>query len=173
MYESVTETQCSVVYADVTGFVEKKFRLSVDFLFVVEVYWSDNRTTYVKRSYKEFMQFHRDVTEYFRLQHEKGILITPVYIPNISGTMPWPFQRSTRDLAEKRESELHNFLKQLLQGNPIVACNEIVVDFFTSRPSDPMPYREPPDGASSDKCCHEITKEEEEEDSEDDILFER
>lgn len=34
--------------------------------------------------------------------------------------MPWPFQRSTRDLAEKRESELHNFLKQLLQGNPIV-----------------------------------------------------
>lgn len=90
MYESVTETQCSVVYADVTGFVEKKFRLSVDFLFVVEVYWSDNRTTYVKRSYKEFMQFHRDVTEYFRLQHEKGILITPVYIPNISGRYTLP-----------------------------------------------------------------------------------
>ena len=39
------------------------------------------------------------------------------------GTLP--FQRVTRDLAEKREEELHNFLKQLLQGDPMVNVNLI------------------------------------------------
>lgn len=172
MYESVAEIQDSIVYAEVNGFVEKKLWLSMDYLFVVEVYWSDNRTTYVKRNYKEFLQFHKHVTDFFRSKHEKGVITTPVYIPKISGAWPWPFQRSTRELAERRESELHNFLKQLLQGNPMVACNKIVVDFFLSRANDPVPYRQPPDGAASDKQFHDVMSEEEE-DNEDDVLFER
>ena len=85
MYESLPETQNSIVYAEVNGFVEKKFWFSADYLFVVEVYWSDNRTTYIKRNYKEFLQFHRQVSDYFRSKHEKGIVTTPVYIPKISG----------------------------------------------------------------------------------------
>ena len=85
MYESVAETQDSIVYAEVNGFVEKKLWLSMDYLFVVEVYWSDNRTTYVKRNYKEFLQFHKHVTDYFRSKQEKGVITTPVYIPKISG----------------------------------------------------------------------------------------
>ena len=87
MYECLPETHNSIVYAEVNGFVEKKFWFSADYLFVVEVYWSDNRTTYVKRNYKEFLQFHRHVTDYFRLKHEKGVITTPVYIPDISGEL--------------------------------------------------------------------------------------
>lgn len=175
MYESLTElTQVSIVYAEVNGFVEKKLWLSVDYLFVVEVYWSDNRTTFVKRTYKEFLQFYRLVTEFFRSKQAKGVITTPVYIPKISSAWPWPFQRSTRELAEKREEELHTFLKTLLQGNPMVSSNKIVVEFFLSRPSDPVPYREPPDGAASDKHYQEAMSDEElNEDNEDDILFER
>lgn len=175
MYESLTElTHTSIVYAEVNGFVEKKLWLSVDYLFVVEVYWSNSQTTYVKRNYKEFLQFHRLVTDHFRSKHEKGIITTPIYIPKISGAWPWPFQRPSRELAEKREAELHNFLKQLLQGNPMVASNKIVVDFFLSRPSDPVPYREPPDGAASDKHYKDVISDDElDDENEDDILFER
>ena len=53
-----------------------------------------------------------------------------------------------------------------------VACNKIVVDFFLSRVNDPVPYRQPPDGAASDKQFHDVMSEEEE-DNEDDVLFER
>ena len=44
-----------------------------------------------------------------------------IVVSVITGVWPWPFQRSTRCLAEKREEELHFFLKQLLQGNPMVS----------------------------------------------------
>ena len=53
-----------------------------------------------------------------------------------------------------------------------VACNKIVVDFFLSRATDPIPYRQPPDGAASDKQYHDVTSEDED-DNEDDVLFER
>ena len=85
MYESLSATQNSVVFAEVSGFVEKKFWLSVDYLFVVEVLWTDNITTYIKRTYRDFFKFYRHISEHFREKHEKGILKTPVYIPKISG----------------------------------------------------------------------------------------
>ena len=85
MYESLCATQHSVVFAEVSGFVEKKLRFTADYLFVVEVLWTDNRTTYVKRSYSEFYQFFHQVSDHFREKYEKGILKTPVYIPRISG----------------------------------------------------------------------------------------
>ena len=55
-----------------------------------------------------------------------------------------------------------------------VASNKIVVDFFLSRPSDPVPYREPPDGAASDKHYKDVISDDElDDENEDDILFER
>lgn len=174
MSDVLSGTQNSIVYAEVNGFVEKKYRLLADYLYVVEIFWSNNQTTYVKRSYKEFLNFHERLKDYFRSKVATEEFTTPVYIPNISSTKP--FQKFTRDLAEEREEELHNFLKQLLQGNPMIACNKIVVDFFLSRPSDPVPCREPPDGAASDSITQVVTSDvndETDEEEDVDVLFER
>ena len=57
-----------------------------------------------------------------------------------------------------------------------IACNKIVVDFFLSRPSDPVPYREPPDGAASDSTTQVVTSDvndETDEEEDVDVLFER
>lgn len=141
MTEPERKPQTSVIYAEVNGFVEKKLWYSVDYLFVVEIFWSDNRTTFVKRKYKEFVQFHKRIKDYFRSKMKSEEITTSIWIPNIKGT--WPFQKVTRDLAEKREEELHNFLKQLLQGDPTISSNNLVIEFFMSRPSDPVPYSHP------------------------------
>ena len=85
MTESESKPQISVIYAEVNGFVEKKLWLSVDYLFVVEIFWSDNRTTFVKRKYKEFVQFHKHIKDYFRSKMKSEEITTPVWIPNIRG----------------------------------------------------------------------------------------
>ena len=57
-----------------------------------------------------------------------------------------------------------------------IACNKIVVDFFLSRPSDPVPCREPPDGAASDSITQVVTSDvndETDEEEDVDVLFER
>lgn len=173
MYESVlSAVEDSVVYAEISGFVEKKFRLSADYLFVVEVMWTDHRTTYIKRSYNDFCKFHRRLTNHFIEKYEKGILKTPIFIPKING--PWLFQRATRDLAEKREEELHSFLQQLLQGNPLIACNHIVVEFFQSRSTDPVSSMNTLNGIAKVEKKDDITcNNDSEDDDRDEILFMR
>ena len=53
-----------------------------------------------------------------------------------------------------------------------VACNQIVLDFFLSRPTDPVPYRDPPDGAAGDKDKKNIRAEDDDNNG-DDVLFSR
>ena len=84
MSDVLSATQNSIVYAEVNGFVEKKYRLSADYLYVVEIFWSNNQTTYVKRSYKEFLNFHERLKDYFRSKVATEEFTTHVYIPNIS-----------------------------------------------------------------------------------------
>ena len=86
----MTESDCrnyqtSVIYAEVNGFVEKKQLFTADYLFVVEVFWSDNRTTFVKRKYKEFVQFYKRIKDYFRSKVKSKEISTPIWIPNIKG----------------------------------------------------------------------------------------
>ena len=85
MYESLSLTQNSIVCAEVTGFVEQKLRFSEVYLFVVEILWTDKSTTYVKRSYSDFFQFYLDIKRHFDDKWLKGILKSPIYIPQING----------------------------------------------------------------------------------------
>ncbi|KAL3859159.1 hypothetical protein ACJMK2_009405 [Sinanodonta woodiana] len=142
------DMKTSVVYANVTGFTEKKMAFRTEYLFVVEVYWSNNQTTYVKRTYRDFVIFCKDIQDYFVRLDAESTSLSPVYIPHLEGTKL--FLRNTRDLAETRELELHSFVKDLLHGNPMISNNNIVTTFFEHRPGDPVPYRHPPDGASED-----------------------
>ena len=54
-----------------------------------------------------------------------------------------------------------------------VACNQIVIDFFLSRPTDPVPSRDPPDGAAGDKANKNITADDGDDNNGDDVLFSR
>ena len=101
MYESLSLTQTTIVCAEVTGFIEQKLRFSKDYLFIVEILWTDKRTTYVKRSYGDFFQFYQDIKYHFDDKWLKGILRTPVYIPQINGKyerrLMWTSNSDSRD----------------------------------------------------------------------------
>ena len=48
------------------------------------------------------------------------------------------------------------------------------MDFFLTRPTDPVPYREPPDGAASEKHYQDIMSDDDYEDEKEaHVLFER
>ena len=52
-----------IVKAAVTGFVTQKQGLHIDYIFVVEVTWSDQSTHAVKRTYSDFQHFHYALVE--------------------------------------------------------------------------------------------------------------
>lgn len=151
MSEFLTLANIFVSSAEVTGFVEIKKSASSetgsDYLFVVEVTWSDERTIFVKRTYKDFLNFRQTLVSHFKNERRK--LLNPVFIPDLQGLKL--FRWYTRQLAEERETELHHFVITLLKQNPMISSHPIVVDFFEPRPTDPVPYRTSPDGDSMDE----------------------
>lgn len=85
-YEALASTNCSVVYATVTGFVEKKYKYWFpDYLFVLEVYWTSKRTTFVKRSYSDILQMLSKLRAYFYDKFERGQIKSHVFIPDLEG----------------------------------------------------------------------------------------
>ncbi|XP_041377142.1 SH3 and PX domain-containing protein 2A-like [Gigantopelta aegis] len=129
-----------VAFAAVTGFAELKSRRGLEYVFVVEVFWSDKRTTYIKRTYKDFLRFYRLL--FNKLKTKAADPDTGWRrIPRLEGRK-W-FRRNNRGLAEIRELELHHFVGDLLRIHPQVASDPVVVDFFEQRPTDPCPYKEP------------------------------
>ncbi|KAH3788939.1 uncharacterized protein LOC127840849 [Dreissena polymorpha] len=156
MYEAVSTNNASVVYAAVTGFVEKKSKYwFTDYQFVVEVYWTNKRTTFIKRSYSDVLRFQDQLLDYFSERLQKGLIKTPVYIPRLQGKRV--FQLRSVELAEQQETELQKFFRDLIGGNPLISGNKIVTDFLNRWPTDPVP--------SADEIP--------EEDDEDDVLFDR
>ncbi|XP_060066205.1 uncharacterized protein LOC132546504 [Ylistrum balloti] len=149
LYEIMQQNTCtnvSVTSADISGFTEVKCKSTCDYLFIVDVLWSDGRTMCVKRTYKSFLNFRRVLVDYFQKEdNSQG----PVFIPKLQGLKI--FRRYTRDLAEEREVELQKFVKNLLSGNPLVSSTIPVLDFFEPTASDPIPYRGSPDGDNSDE----------------------
>jgi len=171
MYEAISVTNVSVVFASVTGFVEQKFKywVSSDYLFVLEVFWSDRSTTYIKRSYTDFLEFHASLCDHFKAKYDYGGIKTSVYIPQVQGKRF--FQRNCIELAERRELQLNDFVKQLLQGNPLISSNNIVLGFFRSRSTDPIPNRGPPDGACREDIEGAFNFDDNGDEDEDDVLF--
>lgn len=139
LYDIMQQNTCSnvsVTSADVSGFSEVKCKNTCDYLFIVDVLWSDGRSMCIKRTYKHFLNFRKVLVEYFQKEdHNKG----PVFIPHLEGLKL--FRRYTRDLAEEREAELHKFVKNLLNGNPLVSSTVPVLEFFEPKASDPVPFR--------------------------------
>ncbi|XP_069112261.1 SH3 and PX domain-containing protein 2B-like isoform X1 [Argopecten irradians] len=139
LYDIMQQNTCSnvsVTSADVSGFSEVKCKNTCDYLFIVDVLWSDGRSMCIKRTYKHFLNFRKVLVEYFQKDdHNKG----PVFIPHLEGLKL--FRRYTRDLAEEREAELHKFVKNLLNGNPLVSSTVPVLEFFEPKASDPVPFR--------------------------------
>lgn len=85
-YEALATVNSSVVYASVTGFVEKKSKYWFpDYLFVLEVYWSSKRTTFVKRSYSDILQMLSQLRAYFSDKFDRGQIKSHVFIPNLEG----------------------------------------------------------------------------------------
>lgn len=85
-YEALASTNASVVYASVTGFVEKKSKFWFpDYLFVLEVYWTSKRTTFIKRSYSDILQMLNQLRSYFSDKFERGQVKAHVFIPNLEG----------------------------------------------------------------------------------------
>ncbi|XP_045193339.2 uncharacterized protein LOC123549372 [Mercenaria mercenaria] len=162
-YEAVSSTNASVVYATVSGFAEKKAKYWFsDYVFVLEVYWTNKKTTYIKRSYDDVLNLYRDIKDNFNNKYEKGLIKSPVFIPKLEGKRF--LQQSSVGLAEHREMELQSFFKQLLEGNPLISSNKIVLNFFCRRQTDPLP---------SETTEHSDNAEDENEDDDDDILFDR
>ncbi|XP_071089894.1 SH3 and PX domain-containing protein 2B-like [Haliotis cracherodii] len=136
VWDSLTCANLFVAFATVTGFAEKKMgRLSMEYVFVVEVFWSDGRTSYIRRTYKDFLRFYKHLVSQFRSKDAPDNDVIP--LPRLEGKR-W-YRRYTRGLAEYRELELHNFVKELLKASPEMASETIVIDFFEQRPTDPVP----------------------------------
>lgn len=140
VWNSLTCNNLFVAFAAVTGFVEKKEGPNVDYVFVVEVYWSDGRTTYVKRTYSDFETLQRDLESFVKTEKHTFEGSNP--IPRLEGRKL--FRKNDRKLAEYRELELHKFVKEILLMHPQMSSSPIVVEFFEARSSDPIPpVREP------------------------------
>lgn len=86
-YEAVSNTNASVVYATISGFAEKKYKYWFsDYVFVLEVYWTDKKTTFIKRSYEDVLKLHHNLRDHFNSKYEKGLMKSPVFIPKLEGT---------------------------------------------------------------------------------------
>lgn len=87
-YEAVSCTNASVVYATVSGFAEKKAKYWFsDYVFVIEVYWTNKQTTYIKRSYNDVVNLYGDLKHHFNNKYEKGLIKSPVFIPKLEGIL--------------------------------------------------------------------------------------
>lgn len=138
-------TTCSNLYVTslvLSGFVEVAGPAGKEYLFIIDVTWSDNRSLTVKRTYKDFINFRTKLVN--AAKREK----CDVNIPILQGYRI--FRRYDRKLAEEREEELQKFVSVILNGDPKLRKLATVVDFFEPQPSDPVPYRTPPDGACND-----------------------
>ncbi|XP_052815143.1 uncharacterized protein LOC128242131 [Mya arenaria] len=162
-YEALSSCNDSVVYAVVSGFVEKKQKYWFpDYLYVLEIYWTSKTTTYAKRSYSDIITLQEQLLAYFSEKYDAGLLKSPVYVPRLQGKKM--FRQNSIDLAEQREAEIQNFFRELLGGNPLVSSNKIVIDFLSRRHSDPTP--------STSGGDNHVTSGEDDDDG-DDVLFDR
>lgn len=94
-YEALASTNSSVVYASVTGFVEKKCKYWFpDYLFVLEVFWTSKRTTFIKRSYSDILKLHAQLTAYFTDKFDRGQIKSHVYIPSLEGSYCYNFSKN-------------------------------------------------------------------------------
>lgn len=86
VWESLTCANIFVVLASVSGFIERRCRSGRDYIYIVEVSWSDGRTTYVKRTYEDFLNFENSVISELKEESSgRRLSAKHVDIPRLKG----------------------------------------------------------------------------------------
>jgi len=143
--------------AFVNGFAQLKLSAEkTDYEYIIEIYWSNEARTYVKRTYDDFVIFHRHLLQTFSQffnEIKSNVNSSPKSvnssnvgrIGNELCLMPVlpaakkPFWVSQLKLAESREIELNNYVQRILKLPTEIAHSDSVLKFFESQTSDPKP----------------------------------
>jgi len=133
-----------IIQASVNGFTTVKCGNQVDFVYIVEVTWSDKTKHAVKRTYSDFQHFHYSLVEEYakncnsRNSEKSNPLKLGFYLPIEPHSRGDEISR-----AEQRELSLNQYVQELIKLPPKVSACPTVLTYFESRTSDPKPYKGP------------------------------
>lgn len=141
-----------ILNAFVNGFVQLKLCADrTDFEYIVEIYWSNDTRSYVKRTYDDFAIFHRNLClQFSEFNNSKSL------VPTLPVTKK-RFWISNLKLAELRETELDNYVQRLLKLPSHITHSQIVLEFFQSHTGDPKPP--PPPHTTTNSTSNETNTE--------------
>lgn len=160
-----------ILNAFVNGFVQLKLCADkIDYEFIIEIYWSNETKTFVKRTFDDFVLFNRNLLQEFsqffndlknnsiggncqqnklKVKDSKFINVNGL-INNINSgqlLMPVlpankkPFWMSHLKLAESREIELNTYVQRVIKLPIKISHSSLVLQFFESQSSDPKPAK--------------------------------
>lgn len=162
-----TETNKYIFLLDayVNGFAQLKLSADkIDYEYIIEIYWSNETKSYVKRTYEDFCTFHRHLTQFFSQFFEKNgknvnisklpktksknnnsinrnIGFKNEYIMPVLPPSKKSFWVSHLKHAESREIELDSYVQRLLKLPTKITHSHLVLKFFESQSSDPKPAK--------------------------------
>lgn len=153
-----TNKSIFLLNAFVNGFAQLKLCADkIDFEYIIEVYWSNETRSFVKRTFDDFTTFHRELIQVFsqffdeikmNVNKSKAVKSNSLkrngmeeYLMPVLPSSRKPFWVSHLKLAESRETELNTYVQRLLKLPTKIAHSELVLKFFESQSSDPKPAR--------------------------------
>ncbi|CAF1078946.1 unnamed protein product [Brachionus calyciflorus] len=140
-----------ILNAFVNGFVQLKLCANrTDFEYIIEIFWSNDIRSFVKRTYDDFIIFHRKLINEFgnflvenksfpntNLSDSK-LFKTNLILPSLPATKK-RFWISDLKMAEIRETELNKYVQRLLKLPTQISHSQIVIEFFETHTGDPIP----------------------------------
>lgn len=155
-----------ILNAFVNGFAQLKICADkIDYEYIIEIYWSNEDRSFVKRTFDDFVIFHRNLLQSFsqffseistNQNHSNNSIINnrnsnrnsrlffnnfEEYLMPILPASKKPFWVSHLKLAESREIELNSYVQRILKLPTQISHSELVLKFFESQTSDPKPTR--------------------------------
>lgn len=123
-----------ILNAFVNGFAQLKLCADrTDFEYIVEIYWSNDTRSFVKRTYDDFAIFHSNLCRQF-CELSKCKSVMPTLPPSKKR-----FWISSLKQAELREIELNKYVQRILKLPTHITHSQIVMQFFESHTGDPKP----------------------------------
>lgn len=153
---SVTNKYIFLLNAFVNGFAQLKLSADkIDYEYIIEIYWSNETKSYVKRTYDDFVTFHRqlllDFSQFFdeiklnlnmkAMKNSKHKNFNDDYLMPVLPPSKKPFWVSHLKMAESREIELNSYVQRILKLPTKISHSELVLKFFESQSSDPKPAK--------------------------------
>lgn len=132
---SQTNKYIFLLDAFVNGFAQLKICADkIDYEYIIEIYWSNETKSYIKRTYDDFVSFHRQLIETFSQFFEqiksnlnsKAVaknnsnmkskhFINSEYLMPVLPASKKPFWVSHLKFAESREIELNSYVQRVLK----------------------------------------------------------